>query len=147
MLWMKAWRETRWKLAFLMSGFLASLITAASGGGLGTAEHAANLMGLLSFLSIVASITLAGAGITTQSPFRRNRGLHESMYFTLSLPVSRFRLLAVRAGFGLLETAGMNVFMIASAWSLFPLTRASSTFVDLPRAMSARPASTSSRDW
>ena len=65
------------------------------------------------------------------SPFRVKAGLHGSTSFTLSMPVSRLRLLAVRAVFGLLEAAGIVTFMIVCAWSLFPLVRGTSTFIDL----------------
>ena len=44
-----------------------------------------------------------------------------------------FRLLAARAAFGLLESAGIIIFMIVCAWSLFPQVRGASTFVDLSR--------------
>jgi hypothetical protein len=131
MLWMKAWLETRWRLAHVFGLIVLALVMGEEGGGLGSAEHARNLMSVLSVLSIFAAVNLAGAGIRTQSSLRRTRGLHGSTYFTLSLPVSRFRLLAIRAGFGLLETTTINVFMIISAWSLFSLVRGNSTFFDL----------------
>lgn len=137
MLLMKAWLETRWRVTFLMGMVVLSFVMGESGSGLNSAEHAANLMGVLSLLSIVAAVNLAGAGIATQSSFRRSRGLHGSMYFTLSLPVSRLRMLAVRAGFGLLVTTGLNVLMIACAWSLFRLVRGNSTSIDLLRTILA----------
>ncbi len=137
MLWMTAWLETRWRLAQIIALVVLALVMGETGGGLGSVEHARNLMGVLTFLSIFAAVNLAGAGINTQSSFRRTRGLHGSMYFTLSMPVSRFRLLAVRSGFGLLETTGINIIMIVSAWSLFSLVRGSSTFFDLLRLILA----------
>jgi hypothetical protein len=45
--------------------------------------------------------------------------------------VSRRRLLASRAAFGLLLTAGVNVFMVITTWLLFPLVRGTSTPIDL----------------
>ncbi len=137
MLWMKAWLETRWRLAQVLGLVVLVLLMGEQGGGLGSTENADRLMLLLSMLSIFGAVNLAGAGISTQSPLRASRGLHGSMYFTLSLPVSRFRLLAVRAGFGLLETTGINVFMVVSAWSLFPLVRANSTPLDVLRLILA----------
>ncbi|HJU11180.1 MAG TPA: hypothetical protein VJ728_09905 [Candidatus Binataceae bacterium] len=65
------------------------------------------------------------------------KGLQESIYFTLSLPVSRFRLLAMRAGLGLLETAGVSAIVIAIAWNLFPLVQANSTGLDLVQSILA----------
>src|SRR5580704_7281425 len=46
---------------------------------------------------------VSGAGIATQPSIQAAKGLHGSMYFTLALPVSRFRLLATRAALGWLE--------------------------------------------
>ncbi len=137
MLWFKAWLETRWRLAYLLGIVLLILAMAASGGGLGSREHANNLMLMQLVISIFAAVNLAGAGVTTQSSFRPGRGLQESTYFTLSLPVNRIRLLAVRAALGLLEAVGLNVFMIVSAWSLFALIRGDSTLVDLVRLLLA----------
>ena len=54
----------------------------------------------LSELGVNIAPLLAGAGIKTQAAFQTVKGLHGSTYFTLSLPVSRFRLLAIRAGIG-----------------------------------------------
>jgi len=129
--------RTRWRVAHILGLVVLILIMGETGGGLRSAENAGNLMFGLSAISIFAAINLAGAGIRTQSFLRVSRGLHGSTYLTLSLPVSRFRLLAVRAGFGLLETTGINVFMIVSAWSLFSLVRGNSTLFDLLRLILA----------
>ena len=121
-----------------MLGFaLLIILIGEQGGGLHSAENARNLMFLQSMISILAAINLAGAGIRTQSPFRAKAGLHGSTYYTLSLPVSRLRLLTVRTLLGLLETAGIIVFIIVSAWSLFPLIRGNSTASDLLKLLLA----------
>jgi hypothetical protein len=83
------------------------------------------------FFSAFSAIYLAGAGIRTQTAFQQTKGLHGSLYFTLSLPVSRFRLLAVRAGIGLLEFAGVTMMIYSLAWTLFPLVRGDSKPGDL----------------
>ena len=123
MLWKKAWLETRWRFSFMLGFALLTILMGEQGGGLHSAENARNLMRLQWVISIVAAINLAGAGIRTQSPFRAKAGLHGSTNYTLSMPVSRFRLLAVRAVLGLLETVAVVIFMIVSAWRLFPLVR------------------------
>ncbi len=142
MLLMKAWLETRWRFLLMLGVALLTIIMGEQGGGLGSAEHAQNLMLLQSFLSLLAAIQLAGAGIRTQSPFRAKAGLHGSTQYTLSLPVSRTRLLAIRAGFGLLEAAGVVVIMTVLAWSLFPLVRGNSTIIDLLKLCFAKVACT-----
>jgi hypothetical protein len=140
MLWMKAWLETRWRFCFMLGFAVLTIVMGEQGGGLRSAENAHNLMFLQLMLSILAANYLAGAGIRTQSPFRVKAGLHGSTSFTLSMPASRFRLLAVRGAFGFLETAGIVTFMIVCAWSLFPLVRGTSTFVDLLKLTLAVPA-------
>jgi hypothetical protein len=129
MLWMKAWLETRWRLLYALGLPLAMLALRAMYGL--TAKDTGNLMGTIFFFSIFAAVYLAGSGIKTQAAFQGTQGLHGSTYFTLSLPVSRFRLLNVRAGAGLLEVAGINAAVIGASWSLSPLVRANSTSLDL----------------
>jgi hypothetical protein len=131
MLWMKSWLETRWRFSLMMGFALLTILMGEEGGGLHSAENARNLILVQSTISILAAINLAGAGIRTQSPFRRKAGLHGSTHYTLSLPVSRARLLGVRALVGLIETAGVVTFMSVSAWLLFPLVRGTSTANDL----------------
>jgi hypothetical protein len=131
MLRMKAWLETRWRLFFALAMGLVVLLTGQSGGGLHSTENARRIIAVISLVSIVFAINLAGDGIRTHPSFRKTKGLHGSLYFTLSLPVSRLRLLSVRAGIGLLESAGVTVVIYGLAWILFPLVRGDSTLIDL----------------
>jgi hypothetical protein len=55
------------------------------------------------------------------------KGLHGSTLFTLTLPVSRFRLLAVRASLGWLEMAGGIGGICCLLWFLFPVIRGTAT--------------------
>ncbi len=137
MLWLKGWLETRWRFCFVMAVALLSIVMGEEGGGLQTAEHARNLMLLQCMIAVLAAINLAGAGIRTQSPFRAKAGLHGSTQYTLSMPVSRVRLLAVRVLVGLLEVTGVIACMIVSAWGLFPLVRGDSTLDDLLKLLLA----------
>ncbi len=56
-------------------------------------------------LSLFAAIFLAGSGVNSQTTYGLTSGFHGSMLFTLSLPVSRRRLLFVRAGLGAIQTS------------------------------------------
>jgi len=126
MLGMKAWLEIRWRFLFA----LVPIAIALSGryvGGLSSAEDATRMIGAIAYLWLFAAVFLAGAGIRTQSPFQPMKGLHGSTQFTLSLLVSRFRLLAVRAGVGMLGVLGIILISSTVAWVLFPLVRANST--------------------
>jgi hypothetical protein len=74
--------------------------------------------------SSLAAIILAGAGIKTQTAgFRPSKGLHGSMYYTLTLPVTRSRLLGVRATLGLAEMAVMHAIVCWTAWLVRPAIR------------------------
>jgi hypothetical protein len=53
------------------------------------------------------------------------------MLFTLSLPVSRFQLLAVRAGVGWLEMAGGIGLLCSGMWIVFPALREMVTVVEM----------------
>lgn len=60
---------------------------------------------ILLFGAVVVPVSakiLAGAGVNTQTSWGMMKGFHGSMYFLLSLPVSRFQLLYVRASVGAL---------------------------------------------
>jgi hypothetical protein len=129
MLGMKAWLETRWRLLFVFAIPLFAL--AARYGGLASKEDVRRLLGSLSAFSMFAATFLAGTGIKTQAALRQTKGAHGSLYFTLSLPVSRFRLLVARTSVGLLEFAGFNVVIYGVAWIFFPLVRGDSKPIDL----------------
>ena len=73
---------------------------------------------------------LAGNGIRTTKVFRASAGTHRSMYFTLSLPVNRSRLLAVRVGVGLLETLVVDIVVVIAMMVSFPALRNASNFGD-----------------
>jgi hypothetical protein len=71
-------------------------------------------------LYIFTAIYLAGSGINSQTMYAATSGFHGSMFFTLSLPVSRRRLLLVRAGLGALLTCGLVVIMAGYILHLRP---------------------------
>ena len=120
MLWYKGWLETRFKLllsACLLVGFLTFF------GGSKAPPQAKPVFQLILFtksqLAFMFTL-LSGAGIATQPAFQATKGLHGSTLFTLSMPVSRFRLLAVRAGLGFLEMSVLIVAMCAGLWRVIP---------------------------
>ena len=130
MLWTKAWLETRWRFLFALAIPVFTLIIRHSKFTLTPADLPRMLMSG-SVLYAFAGVYLAGDGIQTQSPFRETRGLNASTIFTLALPVSRSRLLAMRAAMGLFETGAVIAIGICLTWLLYPLVRANSTHFDL----------------
>src|SRR5262245_41509538 len=102
MLWMKYWMETRWRLLSAVGVFVL-LVFVLRSQQLGAQPSTRGVVGFFAFVYVMQAVTLAGTGIKTQAPFQMGKGLHGSMHFTLSLPVSRLHLLATRATVGLLE--------------------------------------------
>lgn len=113
MLWFKAWLETRWRFGFVAGSILLVWVApfwlpllglrvpvGFPASKLWMAIHLGSVL-----LYIFAAIYLAGSGINTQTTYSATPGFHPSMLFTLSLPVSRRRLLFVRAGLGALQTS------------------------------------------
>src|SRR5260370_40555582 len=125
MLWMKGWHETRIRVLLLVAATLvisavASDFTPANGSISAQGLEATTLIGA----SVMAAILLAGAGIKTQQGgLRPSKGLHGSMYYTLSLPVTRIRLFSVRVSLGLAETAGIHVLACCAVWLVRPAIR------------------------
>src|SRR5271163_2025219 len=137
MLWFKAWLETRLRLFLalaMMSGFMI-LFHSMGAKAVPPPGRKSAAFGYLVFnvpcFVIFTCMFLAGAGIATQPSFQATKGLHGSTLFTLSLPVSRFRLLAVRAGFGWLEMIGMIGAMCIGMWILLRVMKTPATPQDM----------------
>src|SRR5579863_7446624 len=134
MLWHKGWLETRFRLLFAL-GFGASYciaihaIKAPDGPSVGKP-----ILGVAIMMTIAVaafSIMLSGAGIATQPSFQATKGLHGSTLFTLSLPVSRFQLLATRACLGWLESALAIGIFCYGLWLRFPTLKSAVTGLDM----------------
>jgi hypothetical protein len=128
MLWYKAWLETRLRVLLIFSVILFVLYQVHSHGG--SSLSAPSLLNSLEFVWVISFMTFAGSGIRPESPFRMVKGIQGSMYYTLSLPVSRLRLLLVRATVGILEIAGLIAAAICIAALAAPEMRAQVTAAD-----------------
>jgi hypothetical protein len=125
MLWYKGWLETRFQVLFLLVIVLSTIgfVLRHIDPPLSHAD-AEGLLNALTFLLLLIPLMLARGGIKTQPIFfETTKGMHGSIYFTLSLPVSRLRLLATRAGLGMLETVGVFAVVSCEAWFMFPAPR------------------------
>jgi hypothetical protein len=112
MLWYKAWLETRWRLLSMVMSIAVLLPMP-----LLNPRHVSSwqIFRLTSpILCCLAAVFLAGAGVNTQNVYSAASGFHQSMHFTLSLPISRNRLFSVRAGLGAVLT-GLFVLIIDAA--------------------------------
>jgi len=108
MLWFKGWLETRYRVVFSL-GFIGLVmvithLAATKEPPPGARPLEALVLMMDSFVVVFFSM-LAGAGINTQPALQATKGLHGSTLFTLSLPVSRLRLLAIRSSIGWLAMA------------------------------------------
>jgi hypothetical protein len=123
MLWYKNWLETRYR--FLWGSGMLLFFVVFNFFALGTAPglQVQILFANQGIYWLVLPLLLAGTGVMTQSTFRPARGLHGSTLFTLSLPVTRLRLLAVRSGLGILEIFGAIALMYGAAWTAFCFLR------------------------
>jgi hypothetical protein len=130
MFWYKAWLETKFKFLlalgimvfYLIVFYLMRTLPPPPGGR--PANFPAFLFGMTATIFAVILYTwFAGAGIDTQPSFQATKGLHGSTLFTLSLPVSRLRLLTIRAGIGWLEMAGGILAWCYGLWLILRLGR------------------------
>lgn len=109
----KGWLETRWRLLVVL-GFMV-LLWAAAGALHTPTEGIAILAGNF---AVWSCSLFAGAGITTRRPIGSTPG--GLALLTVSLPVSRLRLLAVSAAVGWIEmTAGIGI-MCFGVWLVSP---------------------------
>ena len=127
MLWQKGWFETRLRLLLLL-GLTAFMLYQFHSAPHSSGHPLESLVQLLVPTCTVAFCAmLGGAGITTQPPFQAVKGTHGSILFTLSLPVTRLRLLATRASIGWFELAGLIGVLCSGVWFTSPQVRASAT--------------------
>jgi hypothetical protein len=128
MLWYKGWLETRFRLVFVLVMVAVTFMIPAYGNSKVDIRAVTLTAGLSVLLNCVF---LAAAGSVTQQSLQAAKGLHGSTLFTLTLPVSRFRLLAVRATLGWLEMAGGIGVICCLLWFLFPAIRGRTTPLEM----------------
>ena len=130
MLWKKGWYETRIRLLFVLA--VVVVITVLAMDPAPAAAGSGPLVGATTIPAMLAALLLAGAGVKTQlGGLQRSKGLHGSMYYTLSLPVTRTRLFNVRVSLGLAETAVIQVLTWSAIWLVQPAIRANPAPSDL----------------
>src|SRR5262245_12552217 len=130
MLWKKGWYETRIRLLFVLAVVVVIAVLAMSPAPAGAGSGP--LVGATTIPAMFAALLLAGAGVKTQlGGLQRSKGLHGSMYYTLSLPVKRTRLFSVRVSLGLAETAVILVLTWSALWLVIPALRLSAIYPDM----------------
>jgi hypothetical protein len=115
MLWKKGWYETRTRLLVVLA--VVVVITVLTMDPAPAAAGSGPVVAVTMIPAMLAALLLPGAGVKTQlGGLQRSKGLHGSMYYTLSLPVTRTRLFNVRVSLGLAETAVIQVLTYAAIW-------------------------------
>ena len=132
MLWYKGWLETRFRMLFVLA-IVAFLLTVhqAFKAPVSTAHAKSTLLGMIMFADAIPLVLicamLGGAGITTQPSLQARKGIHGSSLYTLSLPVSRLRLLCTRAAIGWLECVVSITLLCIGTWFRSPVLKAAGT--------------------
>jgi len=131
MLWFKGWLETRPRVAIL-SCLVAFVLARAWMKGTDSLPASAPLNGVLSIIWVGFAVMLAGDGIRTQSGSisQTSKGLVGSTHFTLSLPVSRFMLVATRTAVGLGQMLVLMTIAFCAAWVFVPAFHARTTLAE-----------------
>ena len=130
MLWYKGWLETRFLALFMFLYAVFPIVLFTLVARPSPTQDIQAFVGFFALYYSMIPVLLAGSGIKTQSN-RATKGLHGSVYFTLSLPVSRFQLFATRVGLGMLETAVVLAVTPCAVWAIFSPFRVHITHSDL----------------
>jgi hypothetical protein len=99
-MWYNAWIETRWRLV-LMLLLDAALLALQLDDTVPASVWRRRLDAAMPMMFVMNAIVLAGSGIATTISTRPAQTAAPSMLFTLSLPISRRRLVLVRMAVGL----------------------------------------------
>lgn len=141
MLWYKGWLETRIRLVFILAftGFqLTVQHWSKHTGPVSPGSPAMMSFLMLATINVVlVGAIFGGAGIATQPSFAAQRGIHGSTLFTVSLPVSRLRLLLVRAALGWFEASAAIAVFCAGLWFVLPWLRAAMTGFEMVEFLAA----------
>jgi hypothetical protein len=129
-LWKKGWYETRIRLLFVSAVVVVIAVLAMDPAP--AAAGSGPLVVATTIPAMLAALLLAGGGVKTQlGGLQRSKGLHGSMYYTLSLPVTRARLFSVRVLMGLAEIAVVQVLMFSAIWLVQPAIRVNPALSDM----------------
>jgi hypothetical protein len=129
-LWKNGWYETRIRLLFVSAVVVVIAVLAMDPAP--AAAGSGPLVVATTIPAMLAALLLAGGGVKTQlGGLQRSKGLHGSMYYTLSLPVTRARLFSVRVLMGLAEIAVVQVLMFSAIWLVQPAIRVNPALSDM----------------
>lgn len=120
MLWYKNLLETRSRIIFsliLWTGFLIWVLFFIRDDQVNPTDYEGAFF--LAFVSLAIFVSMAGSGVRTQAGYLAMMPNPKSTIYTLSLPVSRSRLLLMRSALGLLEAISLTLVYTIIVWVLF----------------------------
>ncbi len=122
MLWYKNWLETRSRFVFTLTIIIVVYALLGTQLLLGSSKLDANNPPFLfiTLVALIAFVSLAGTGVRTQAGHLTMTPNPKSTVFTLSLPVSRCRLLLIRSALGLLEGIVLSLICATLMWVILP---------------------------
>jgi hypothetical protein len=118
MLWYKNWLETRSRMVFnliIISGVLV-LLAVLFLFGKGKPGQNNPPYGIVTIATLAGFLSLAGTGVRTQAGHLTMVPNPRSTVYTLSLPISRRRILFMRSVLGLLEGIGLSLIWVVAMW-------------------------------
>jgi hypothetical protein len=118
MLWYKNWLETRSRFVFNLTMIIAVFALLGLRMLLGSAKPDANNPPFIfvTLVALIGFVTLAGTGVRTQAGHLTMTPNPKSTVYTLSLPVSRCRLLLLRSALGLLQGTVLSLVCAIFLW-------------------------------
>ncbi len=131
MLWYKGWIETRVRLGIALAWMIILLVSVSFRASAPSPNPVLGLALMIGSQVTVMCGWFAGAGIASQSSVQFLKGMHGSTQYTLSLPASRFQLLAVRAALGWMEMAGLIATLCCGVWLAAPALTARATALSM----------------
>jgi hypothetical protein len=120
MLWYKNWFETKSRFVFnliMITGVFAFLGILLLVGAIKPDQNNPDYL-ILTLVSLIGFMTVAGNGVRTQAGHLTMKPNPKSTIYTLSLPVSRCRLLLMRSALGLLEGTVLSLICVIFMWIL-----------------------------
>lgn len=114
-MWRKAWIETRWWIVLMLVlnlGIATLLLDSPAQAWHGILDGAVPLE------AVINGIMVAGTGLGTRTSYRPLVAIDPSMLFTLSLPITRRRLVLTRVAVGLLGMTAL-IGLTMAAYRLF----------------------------
>lgn len=120
-MWQLAWLEVRWRIVLMLCANAAILSVLLD--DVVSASVWLRRLDAFPMLFATNAIVLAGCGVTTHIANKPSQVVHPAMLYTLSLPITRARLVLVRELLGLLSAFAVIGATLLTMWIVAPSLR------------------------